>query len=234
MFDLEDGEFVLIGLYVDGLHDRHEAADVRGGFGQDDHVGRRVGLDAAVLRDQRFQRVGDRVGVDVAERDQPRHEAVGVRWRQGALCRLDIALLGVSHGNDLQSPARGFDGRKTLDLEDGLEDRVGLLLGDPGGRLDGDLAPHAFVVDEIPVGHLRDRVDDRGDFRVVEVELDEVVPFDRFGSIQFVREPRPRTETQQRDAQQCRCEHSSAPGRRVRTPVHFGPRMGFRSLIEAG
>jgi hypothetical protein len=171
VLDLDHCELFAVRRNVERVQDLEQPADVRGRVRQDDGVGLRVGDDRRILRDQRLQGVGDVVCVDVAERNQPRHEMVSLRAGRPVAHRLDARFLRLADRDHLDHAARSLYGRETLDLQHGLEHRVGLLDGNLGGRDDGDTAANAVVVDEVLVGQLRDRLDHGSQLDVVEVEL---------------------------------------------------------------
>ena len=181
VLDLDDGELLPIAFDVERVEDREQSSDVALAVGDDDRVGRLVGDQRGVLRDQGFDRLGDRVGVDEAERDEARDEAVAIRGRAVVLDRVDARLLDVADRQDLVGVAGAEHQREALHLQHRLEDREGLVDGDLRRRHDRHAAAHAVVVDEVVPRHPRDGVDDHGQLDVGEIERDQLLAVGRLG-----------------------------------------------------
>src|SRR5262249_1468359 len=83
-------------------------------------------------------------------------------------------FLGFPNRHDLDDWA-GRQRRESLDLEDRLEDAIGLVYRDLRRRDHGDLATHFFFQYEILTGDLADELHQHADLDVLEVHRDELL-----------------------------------------------------------
>src|SRR5436309_3080179 len=158
-------------LPIDAADDAEQASDVRDRI--DDHEKALVGTrdELSVLRDQRLQQVnelgdrGGRDGHDLGDDLIARPRPVGERADDGR----DSSRPGPVSPNDLVDVA-GLDRRESVHVEDGPEDVEQIATRELTDGADGHRALDVRGEDVIEPDDLTDRLDDRGDVRVIEVE----------------------------------------------------------------
>ena len=152
---------------IDLADDRPQPGHIAHAVRNDEHVGRRVGRQMAVLGDQGAQdrhQLGSRHIVDGKD---PCDDIIGGQALGAARGR--AILLGVDLGDDLNGFA-GRYGRKTVNLQHGEECLVHPLGAHGRGRQDGDLALHARIDNEVLAGDLTNRRDQCVDIGVLEIQ----------------------------------------------------------------
>src|SRR5208282_2444710 len=125
----------------------------------------------------RYHRLNDidhRSRIDVLQPDHPGD--VFVTFAHARLLRIGERgrIADLARGHDFYDRPR-LDSRESFDLQDRLEDRVGLRRRDLGRRDQGDLAPDAFVDDEVLAGYLADEFAQDGYIDILEVHRDQVL-----------------------------------------------------------
>ncbi len=146
---------------------------VVGVVGDDERVAARIGGDRVVRRDQRPQHVDELRRRLVLERDDLGDEPIAAGRDRPHRDRAAL-LLGVGLGHDLHH-AVAFDDGESLQPQRREQRGVDEALRHRPRRNDVDAALDPRIDQEIASGDLGDRLDDRFDVRVDEIERDGIV-----------------------------------------------------------
>src|ERR1700730_6682608 len=140
----------------------------------DERVVLREGRDQSVVRDHRLDHAHHRTRVDIAQLHHPRDVLVAMDFRRNLGLGEYSRIADVARRDDFDYGPRLSRG-EALDLQDGLEDLVGLLRGDLGRRNYADLAPHALIQDEVLAGDFADELGQDGKVHILKVHRDEAL-----------------------------------------------------------
>jgi len=156
-------------LGIDGLEDVLQFADVEGGIHHQDQIARPEGRYVAILGDHRLQKGQGFLGRDIFQLVDLGHVIFIDRGLFAGGEQGEAGLAGAGNRDDLADLAALHYG-EALQFQHRDEDVVGLVRGELGGGVDGDLPLDPVVQHEILAGQVADELHHGGDIHLVEIE----------------------------------------------------------------